>query len=58
VESDTEEEETLEERDAAPLRIRFPGDRARVGPPEATIPAPIDLENEAVYFGGAARNYL
>ena len=41
VESDTEEEEILEEREAMPLRI--PGARARGGPPAAAaIPAPID----------------
>ena len=42
VESDTEEEEILEQRDAIPLRIRIPGARARGGPPEAAIRTPID----------------
>ncbi len=42
VESDTEEDEILEEREAVPLRIRIPGARARGGPPAAAIPAPID----------------
>ena len=39
-ESDTEEEEILEKRDAIPLRV--PGARARDGPSAAAIPAPID----------------
>ena len=38
VESDTEKDEILEEREAVPLRIRIPGARARVGPP-AAVPA-------------------
>ena len=42
VESDTEEDDILEEREAVPLRIRIPGARARSGPPAAEIPAPID----------------
>ena len=42
VESDTEEEEILEERVASPLRIRIPGARGRGGPPAAAIPDPID----------------
>ena len=42
VESDTEEDDILEDRDAIPLCIRIPGDRARGGPPTAAIPAPID----------------
>jgi len=33
--SDSEEEEILEEREAVPLRIRIPGARARGGPPAA-----------------------
>ena len=40
VESDTEEEEILEVREAVPLRIRIPGARNR--PPAVSIPAPID----------------
>ena len=44
MESDTEEEEILEERDAVPLRIRIPGARDRGGPLAAAIPAPIDPE--------------
>ena len=40
VESDTEEEEILEIREAVPLRIRIPGARNR--PPAVSIPAPID----------------
>ena len=44
--SDTEEEEILEERDLAPLRIRIPGARSRGGLPAAaaaaTIPVLID----------------
>ena len=42
VESDTEEEEILEEQEAVPLLIRIPGARARGGPPAAAIIAPID----------------
>ena len=43
VQSDTEEEDILEEREAVPLRIRIPGARARGGPPAAvSISAPID----------------
>ena len=42
MESDTEEEESLEEREDVPLRIRIPGARARGGHPVAAIPAPID----------------
>ncbi len=42
VESDTEEDEILEEREAVPLRIRIPGARAQGGHPAAAIPAPID----------------
>jgi len=42
VESDTEEDEILEEREPVHLRIRIPGARALVGPPAAAIPAPID----------------
>ena len=37
VESDTEEEEILEERYAIPLRIRIPGARDRSEPPAAEI---------------------
>ena len=42
VESDTEEEEILEKRDAAPLRIRIPVSRALGYPPADPISAPID----------------
>ena len=42
VESDTEEDEILKEREAIPLHIRIPGARARGGPSAAAIPAPID----------------
>ena len=42
MESDTEDEDILEERGAAPVRIRIPGSRARGEPPAAEIPAPID----------------
>ena len=42
VESDTEEDESLDEREAVPLCIRIPGARARGGPPAAAILAPID----------------
>ena len=43
MESETEEEEILEERDDAPkLSIRIPGARAHDGTPAAAIPAPID----------------
>ena len=37
VESDTEEEEILQERDASPLRIHIPGARGRGGPPAAIL---------------------
>ena len=43
VESDTEEEDILDERDAISLRIRIPGAKARGRPPAPAIPAPIDL---------------
>ena len=42
VESDNEEEEILEERDAVPLRIRIASARARGGPLAAAMPARID----------------
>ena len=42
VESETEEDKILEDREAVPLRIRIPGGRARGEPPAASIPAPID----------------
>ena len=42
VESDTEEEDILEERHQVPLRIRIPGARSRGGPPAAEVPAAID----------------
>jgi len=42
-ESNDEGEEILDERDTVPVRIRIPGERGRVGPPSAAIPASIDL---------------
>ena len=42
VESDTEKDKILEEREAVSLRISIPGVRARGGSPAAAIPAPID----------------
>ena len=42
VEADAAEDEILEEREDVPVRIRIPAGRARVGPPAAAIPAPID----------------
>ena len=35
VESDTEDEDILEDRDQVPLRIRIPGAKGRGGPPVA-----------------------
>ena len=42
MESDDEIEEIIEERDAAPIRIRISGGRGRVGPTGTAIPAAID----------------
>ena len=47
VESDTEDEDILEERDQVPLRI--PGARGRGGPTAAEVPAAIDLGDVIKY---------